>query len=127
MQRQGEERNAVRLLDDLAEIHDRNVVADILHHAEIVGDEQVGEAEPLLQLAEQVQDLRLDRDIEGGDGLVADDQLRLRRQRPRDADPLALAAGELVREERRLFGPEADAVEKLGDAEVALRRGRRLP
>ena len=74
--------------------------------------------EPVLQLAEQVQDLRLDRDIEGGDGFVADDQFRLRRQRSRDADPLALAARELVREERRLFGPEADAVEKFGDAQV---------
>ena len=46
------------------------------HHREVVGDEQVGEAELLLQVFEQVDDLRLDRDVERRDRLVADDQLR---------------------------------------------------
>ena len=32
-------------LDDLAEIHHRDPVGDVLHHAEIMGDEQIGEAE----------------------------------------------------------------------------------
>ena len=51
----------------------------------------------VLQVAQQVEDLRLDRDVERRHRLVADDQLRLERERPRDADPLALAARELVR------------------------------
>ena len=46
---------------------------------------------------EQVDDLRLDRDVERRDGLVGDDQLRVQGERAGDADPLALAAGELVR------------------------------
>ena len=33
------------------------------------------EAEPLLQVGEQVDDLRLDRDVERGDRLVGDDEV----------------------------------------------------
>jgi hypothetical protein len=71
-------------------------VGDVADHAEIVGDEHVRELELVLQVFEQVEDLRLDRDVERRDGLVGDDQLRGRRERPRDPDPLALPAGELV-------------------------------
>ena len=39
-----------RGLDDAAEIHHRDAVGDVLHHREIVRDEDVGEAEPLLQV-----------------------------------------------------------------------------
>ena len=72
-------------------MHDRDPVGDVADDADVVGDEDVGEAELVLQVLEQVDDLRLDRDVEGGDRLVGDDQLRLYRQGPRDADPLALA------------------------------------
>ena len=51
----------------------------------------------VLQLVEQVDDLRLDRDVEGGHRLVEQDELGVDREGPRDADALALAAGELVR------------------------------
>ena len=103
--RRGVQRRACRRdLDDLAEIHHRDAVADVLHHGEIVGDEQVGQAELALQVLQQVDDLRLDRDVERGDRLVADDQLGLDRERAGDADALALAAGELVRIALRVLG-----------------------
>ena len=50
-------------------------------------------AQPL----QQRNDLRLDRHVERRGRLVGDDQLRLGRQRERDDDALAHAAGELVR------------------------------
>ena len=59
---------------------------------EVVGDEQISEAEPRLQILEQVDDLRLDRHVERRDRLVADDQLRLDREGAGDADPLTLPA-----------------------------------
>ena len=31
-----------RILDDAAEIHHRHPVGDLLHHGEVVGDEQIG-------------------------------------------------------------------------------------
>ena len=52
----------------------------------------------LLQLAQELDDLRLHREVEGGGGLVEQDELGLERDGPGDGDALALAAGELVRE-----------------------------
>ena len=64
---------------------------------EVVGDEDVGDAELALQALQQVDDLRLHRDVERRDRLVADDQRGLDRERAGDRDALALAARELVR------------------------------
>ena len=50
-----------------------------------------------LQLPDQVEDLRLDGDVERGRGLVGDEQLGLSGERPRDRYPLRHAAGKLVR------------------------------
>ena len=59
-------------------------------------DEEVREAEVALQVLEQVQDLRLDRDVERRDRLVADDEVGVDRERAGDPDALALATGELM-------------------------------
>lgn len=78
---------------DLAEVQDGDVVADVLDHPEIVGDEQVAEAELVLQPAQEVEDLCLYRDVEGGDGLVAAEEFRAAGERAGDGDALTLAAG----------------------------------
>ena len=66
-------------------------------------------AMPFLQFNNQLQDLRLRGDVERGGRLVGDQQRRLERERHRDHDALALAAGELVRVrgERCARGPAA--------------------
>src|SRR3984885_6633559 len=69
----------------------------MLDHTEIMADEQVGEVEFAAEIHEQVEDLRLNRDIQRGDRLVAHQKLGLYRERAGDADALALAAGKLVR------------------------------
>ena len=46
---------------------------------------------------EQLEDLRLDRDVERGRRLVGDDERRIHDERHRDDDALPHAAGELVR------------------------------
>ena len=113
-------------LDDLAEVHDHHPVGDVAHDVQVVRDEDVGEAEVALQVLEQVQDLRLHRDVERRDRLVADDQLRVDGERARDADALALAAGELVREAVVVLGVQADDLEQLLDAALDLRVGAEL-
>ena len=50
-----------------------------------------------LQVAHEVEDLRLDGDVERGGRLVGDEQLRVAGERHRDHHPLAHAAGQLVR------------------------------
>ena len=73
-----------------------------------------GELQARLQLEQQVQHLRLDRDVERRDRLVGDDQARVGGQRAGDADALALAAAEGVREAMHEFGPQADQAQQLG-------------
>src|SRR4029079_14480760 len=67
----------------------------------------------------QVDHLRLDRDVESGDGLVGDDQLRPKRERSSHADALALAARELVGEAVVVLGREAHGLEQLLDLRLA--------
>ncbi len=50
-----------------------------------------------LQVHQQVEDLRLNGHVQRRDRLVADDELRIERQRAGDADALAAAAVQLVR------------------------------
>jgi hypothetical protein len=82
---------------DPAEIHHGDPVAEVLHDRDVVRDQHQREAELLLEVGQEVENLRLDRDIERTDGFVRDDQARIADQRARDADALALAAGEFVR------------------------------
>ena len=97
-----------------------HAVGDVAHDVQVVRDEDVGEPELALQVLEQVEDLRLHRDVERRDRLVADDQLRVDRERAGDADALALAAGELVREAVVVLRVEADDLEQLLDAPLDL-------
>ena len=57
----------------------------------------IAEPNSRLQVGEQVEDLRLDGDVERGGRLVGDQQLRVVGQRHRDHGALPHAAGELVR------------------------------
>ena len=60
-------------------------------------DEEVRQLQPLLQIHQQLHDLRLHRHVQRRDGLVGDQERRVQRQRAREADPLPLASAELAR------------------------------
>ncbi len=91
----------VALLDDAPEIHDGDAIRGVFHHRKVVGDEQIGKAELVLQVLQQVNDLGLDRYVERGDRLIENEQARLQRQCPRDADALLLPTRELARQTSR--------------------------
>ena len=57
--------------------------SDVVDDAEVVRDEDVRQVELVLQVVEQVDHLRLDRDVERRDRLVRDDQLRVQGERAR--------------------------------------------
>ena len=65
-------------------------------HPQVVRDEEEGDAVLLPDVAEEVENLRLHGDVEGGDRLVGHHQAGRQGDRPRDPDPLALAAREFV-------------------------------
>ena len=96
---------------ELAEIHDGDAVADVAHHAEVVGDEQIGESELALQVGEQVQHVGLDRHVERRHDLVAHHELGPQGQHAGDVHALLLAARQLVRVALGELGAQADAVE----------------
>ena len=80
-----------------AGVHHIDVVADLGHDPEVVGDEHDGGSDPFAQVAHQLEDLGLDRDVQGGRGLVRKEHLRLARERHCDHHSLEHPAGELVR------------------------------
>jgi len=57
----------------------------MLDDAKVVTDEQIGQIQFAPEIHEQVQNLCLDRYVEGSDGLVADQEFRLHGERPRNA------------------------------------------
>src|SRR5690348_826782 len=105
----------VRNFDDFAEIHNRNTLADVLDHSQIVRDEEIGQMQLLLQILEQVDYLRLDRNVERRHRLVEHEETRAHCERPRDPDALALPARELMRITVKRVGPDPDHIEQFDD------------
>ena len=81
----------------LAALHHVDVVGELADDGQVVGDQDHRHAVALLQLLDQVEDLRLDGDVERGRRLVGDQHVGTVGERHGDHDALALAAGELVR------------------------------
>ena len=83
-------------LDDGAAMHDEGPVAHLPHDGEVVRDEEIGDPARLTDIGEEIEDLRLDRDVERRDRLVEDEHPGLRGEGPGDRHALTLAAGEVV-------------------------------
>ncbi len=84
-------------LDNFTEIHDRHTVADIAHDLEVVTDENHGDAVPVLQIAQQIDDLRLNGNIKRRNRLIAHQQSRACGQSTCDDDALTLATRQFMR------------------------------
>ena len=69
-------------LHDYAKVHHRDPMTHVLHDTEVVGDEEIGISVAPLEVLYQVEDLGLDGHVQGGGGLVKDDEFR-----PRDRAP----------------------------------------
>ena len=117
-----EQRLRRRLLDHAAGIHHRDLVGAAGDDAEIMGDDDHRHVPAALLARQQIEDLRLDGDVERGGRLVGDQQFRLAGQRDRDRDALAHAAGELVRILRQALLRRGDA-DRGKQLDAALLRG----
>jgi hypothetical protein len=84
------------------------VVGQRGNDCDVVADEDDGHPVLASQPIDQMQDLRLDRNIERRDSLVAHQQIRAQHRCPRDGHTLTLAAGQLRREplRQRLIQPD---------------------
>ena len=70
-----------------------------------MADKEVGQLQVPLQIVEQVDDLGLNGYVQGGNGLVADDDPGIQDQGPGNADSLPLAAGEGMGIALQVFRP----------------------
>ena len=77
-------------------------------HFQVVANEQIGQAVALLQIVQQIDDLRLNRDIQGRGRLVQHHETGLQHQGPGNGDALALAAGKFMGEAVHGAGFQAD-------------------
>ena len=78
-------------------MYDRDVVGDLAHDAEIVGDEQHRHTEPRLKIFQELKDLSLNGDVERRGWLVGDEEIRSIGESHSDHHALTLPAGELMR------------------------------
>ena len=110
-------------LNDLAVLHHAHAVGDLAHDGQVVGDEQHRHVEAALQALEQLENLRLDGDVEGGGRLVGNQQGRFVGQRHGDHDALPLAARQLMRKGgEAFFGfAQADQVQQFQGALAGVR------
>ena len=104
----------------LAKIHHSHPVADMFHHAQIMRHKQIAQAKPVLQIKQEIDDLRLHRHIKGRDRFIRHNQRRVERQGPRDADALALSAGKGMWKAVHIGGGQADKIEQFTYTRAAL-------
>src|SRR5829696_199085 len=122
MQRVAVELVAGRHLYHHAEVHNPILVGDVFDHREVVGDEQVGQVPLPLEHLQQIDDLRLDRDVQRRDGLIGHDKVWVDGECPGHTDSLPLAARELVRVAVGVFLAQTNRLQELVHALGALLR-----
>ena len=110
--------------NDPPEVHDGHALAQVFDHGKIVGDKEVGQTELLLDIIEEVDDLGLNREIEGGDGFIGDDQFGFHCQGAGDADALPLPAREFVGIAIKDITAKADGRQQFNDEALDRGRGR---
>ena len=97
MRRLTEDRSHRSLFDDPTGIHDGDPIGGLGDDAEVVRNQQQRQVERRLHLAQQLENLGLNRDVERRRRFVGDDERRATRQGDRDHHPLPHTAGQLVR------------------------------
>ena len=83
---------AVREFHQFSAIHHTDPTAEKTDDGQVVGDEEIGEPELVLEVFKKVDHLCLNRNVKSGDRLIADDELGMEGKRSCHPDPLPLAA-----------------------------------
>lgn len=76
------------LLDNPAAIHPGDAARHIRHHADVMRDEQAGRAQRIAPVRQQVQRTGPDGNIQRGDRLITQQEIRTAGQGARDAEAL---------------------------------------
>ena len=106
--------------EDLAQVHDDDLAADVPDDAQVVGDEQHGEVQVLLKLMQQIDDLCLDGNIQRGDRFVGDKEFRVDGEGPGDDRALTLSARKGDRLAFHGIGRKSNTLQKRGSVVFSL-------
>ena len=87
--------------NDDAVVQNGDAVTEVADDIQIMRNKEAGEIEIAAQALKEIQDLRLNAQIQGRDRLVRDQELRARDEGAADGRTLALAAGKVL---RKAFG-----------------------
>ena len=79
----------------MALIQNRHAAADLFYHAHLMGNDDHGNAESLIDIPDQLQDGMGRLRVQGAGGLVTEQNLRISGQSPGNGNSLLLAAGKL--------------------------------
>src|SRR5947209_8202032 len=93
------------------------------NHRQIVRDKKIGQTQLLAQIEHQIDDLRLNRNVERRDRLVANDEFRFQHQGACNGDALALTSREFMWISADRLRWNAHAIESFEGPIPALGRG----
>jgi len=114
------------LLHDLAAVDDVYSIAHVMDYGEIVRHEQVAQTEPALNIEEKVEDLCLNREVEGTDRFIANYEPRGDHERSGNRNSLSLATRELPGVTFRGTGRQSNELQHLTYARICLRTAQLL-
>jgi hypothetical protein len=112
--------SAIPELDHATPIQDDDGVSHATHDGEVVRDEEIAEMAFTLLLREQVEYLRLDRQIERAHRFVADHKIGAGDHRASNGDSLALATRKLRRISVSHIGAQSNLFERGDDCGLAI-------
>ena len=94
---QGKDIPGGSLFHDLSGVHHGDLIRQFRHDSQVMGDQEDGHSRSVPEFPEQVEDLGLDGHVEGGGGLVGDQQAGCAGHGAGDHHPLSHASRQLVR------------------------------
>ena len=96
VQRISKQGSHIAVLHHHTGVHNQHIITHFGHYAQIMGDHHDRGVQGLFQCPHQIQDLRLDRNIQGGCGFIGDQQLRVAGEGHGDHNSLAHSAAQLM-------------------------------
>jgi hypothetical protein len=118
MRRRRHQYTRLTSLNDSSAVHHERVACHVTHNREIVRDEHECQMMAFLQCDQEVDDLGLDGDVEGGGWFVGHNHRWLARERSGNSDSLALASAQLPRSPLDRATPKSRLGEQLGRSAV---------
>lgn len=95
-----------------AAANDNHIVTNLTRYSQIVRDKENADAELHLNFFQELQDIGLHRNVERGNGFVANQNFRLTGECAGDRNALTLTAGELIRITIECVGRQANNLHK---------------